>query len=315
MAFTDLLAREGSSIHDGRRPAYDGGVGRMTVREVVRAIATSPEYMHRFVYTEPGEARPYERSVERLYRHLLGRQPDAAGLRTYSRIAEVSGAEAVIDRLIDSREYRQQFGDWGVPGSGGVRYCSPGTAGVGQTTGGGEGLARGRRFNAMDLNNDGVISRSEWSSTDRAFVLLDRNGDNVVSRSEFAQGAFGGVQSAPTAGESVAVDPRERWTDTGVLVRAGDSIVFDVNGTVRLSDDANDVATAAGARSGRRAVDAPMAYQTAGALIGQIDNGAPFFIGQRRSIRAPASGRLFLGVNDDYLADNQGNFDVLITVR
>ena len=56
--------------------------GRMTVREVVRAIATSPEYMHRFVYTEPGEARPYERSVERLDRHLLGRQPDAAGLRT-----------------------------------------------------------------------------------------------------------------------------------------------------------------------------------------------------------------------------------------
>jgi hypothetical protein len=92
-------------------------------------------------------------------------------------------------------------------------------------------------------------------------------------------------------------------------------MVFDVNGNVRLSADTNDVATAAGARSGRRANDAPMAFQTAGALIGQIDNGAPFFIGERRSIRAPASGRLFLGVNDDYLADNEGSFDVLVTVR
>ena len=97
--------------------------GRMTVREVVRSIATSPEYTQRFVYTESGEGTPYERSVARLYRHLLGRQPDAEGQNTFARIAQQSGMNAVIDRILASDEYRQQFGDWGLPGSGGLRYC------------------------------------------------------------------------------------------------------------------------------------------------------------------------------------------------
>ena len=50
----------------------------------------------------------------------------------------------------------------------------------------------------------------------------------------------------------------------------------------------------------------------AGALIGRIGNGAPFAIGNQTSIVAPASGVLFLGVNDDGFADNQGNFQVIV---
>src|SRR5689334_5342124 len=50
-----------------------------TVREIVRAIAKSPEHAQRFY--NPGEgAVAHERAVANLYRHILGRQPDQGGL-------------------------------------------------------------------------------------------------------------------------------------------------------------------------------------------------------------------------------------------
>src|SRR5919106_1323896 len=100
--------------------------GRMTVRDVVRAIASSPEHMQRFGQPEAGEGTTYERSVARLYRHILGRQPDAPGQRAHAELMQRTGPDAVIDRIVNSAEYDQQFGDWGVPGSGGMRYCPPG---------------------------------------------------------------------------------------------------------------------------------------------------------------------------------------------
>jgi hypothetical protein len=51
----------------------------------------------------------------------------------------------------------------------------------------------------------------------------------------------------------------------------------------------------------------------AGALIGRIGNGRPFAIGDQTSIQAPESGQLFLGINDDTLNDNQGEFRVEVT--
>ncbi len=45
--------------------------------------------------------------------------------------------------------------------------------------------------------------------------------------------------------------------------------------------------------------------------IGRIGNaGAPFGIGNLSSVVMPASGELFLGVNDDELGDNSGGFVV-----
>ena len=48
----------------------------------------------------------------------------------------------------------------------------------------------------------------------------------------------------------------------------------------------------------------------AGALIGRIGNGAPFGIGNQTSVPMPASGELYLGINDDQVADNTGGFVV-----
>jgi hypothetical protein len=50
----------------------------------------------------------------------------------------------------------------------------------------------------------------------------------------------------------------------------------------------------------------------AGALIGRIDNGQPFLIGRNTSVRMPSDGTLFLGINDDNVSDNSGDFRVLL---
>ena len=97
--------------------------------------------------------------------------------------------------------------------------------------------------------------------------------------------------------------------------RPSDTITFDAQGTVRISNNRNDIAGAAGTLSNRREANAPLPNQVAGALIARIGNSPPLFIGNRRSVRAPFNGRLYLGVNDDYLEDNSGDFQVTISVE
>ena len=117
--------------------------------------------------------------------------------------------------------------------------------------------------------------------------------------------------AAPRTG--IAVRAAQGWTSTGLTVRKGEMLTFATTGQVRLSADAKDVAGAAGSMTGRYAADAPLPRSLAGALIGRIGNGQPFGIGNQTSIQAPADGLLYLGVNDDNLADNQGEFRVEIT--
>jgi hypothetical protein len=47
----------------------------------------------------------------------------------------------------------------------------------------------------------------------------------------------------------------------------------------------------------------------AGALIGRVGNSQPFGIGdQKTALGMPATGQLFLGINDDHCGDNRGQF-------
>jgi Ca2+-binding EF-hand superfamily protein len=156
-----------------------------TVREIVREIAKSSEHAQRFY--NPGEGQvAHERAVATLYRHILGRQPDAPGLSALTQSAMNSGLPAVVDTIVNSREYNQNFGDWGVPGSGGIRYCGGAQASGAQSS---AGTSRSMRFPNLDTNRDGVVSRSEWRGTNNAFRVRDWNGDGVLSGDEVRMGA------------------------------------------------------------------------------------------------------------------------------
>jgi hypothetical protein len=112
-------------------------------------------------------------------------------------------------------------------------------------------------------------------------------------------------------GGAVRVPANTAWTPTPLTVRRGDLVRFDVRGRVQLSDDAGDVAEAAGSLRQRRANSSPLPQNFAGALIGRIGNSPAFAIGnQTEAVAMPADGQLFLGVNDDELSDNRGEFIV-----
>lgn len=110
----------------------------------------------------------------------------------------------------------------------------------------------------------------------------------------------------------VLVPANRGWTDTGITVRAGDVFRVDASGSINWgpnrSDDAN------GEVNSPYNANRPVPNRAGGALIGRIGNGLPFFIGSGlQSFRAGTSGRLYLGINDDYLGDNSGSFRVMVT--
>ena len=171
-------------------------------------------------------------------------------------------------------------------------------------------------FDDLDTDNNGRIERSEWHGTRQAFDWLDRNNDGRLSRAEtVGNDAVTGATDRTANTDVVVVSSQVRWTDTGINVTAGDRLVVRSEGTITMST-AGDSATAAGSTTGRKAADAPFRQRAAGGLIGRIGDSGPFFIGDGGALgQVPASGRLFLGVNDDHLADNRGEFRVTITVR
>ena len=157
--------------------------GRATVRDIVRQIAKSDEHTQRFWRQEAGEDAPYFRAVGTLYRHILGRQPDAAGARSWADQGAGSGVGAIVDQIVGSPEYSNQFGDWGVPGSGGLRFCATNNQAASPAPA--APIARGqRRFQNMDRNGDGAISRAEWRGNAQTFENEDWNNDGILSGDE-----------------------------------------------------------------------------------------------------------------------------------
>jgi Ca2+-binding EF-hand superfamily protein len=174
-------------------------------------------------------------------------------------------------------------------------------------------------FQNLDYNRDGRLARNEWHWSNLSFTRADANRDGVITAQEFETGGGApgtiGALGGQVNGETIRVNSQMRWTDTGVDVRTGDIIRFQSSGQVQLSDNGSDMAGTAGSLQRRNAPDAPISGVFAGALIGKIGNYSPMAIGDQSQITAPVSGRLYLGVNDDHLADNRGEFMVTVTVQ
>jgi len=107
------------------------------------------------------------------------------------------------------------------------------------------------------------------------------------------------------------VQAATQWNDTGVDVRSGALVYFDATGRVRWGPDRQD---GPGGEGGNRYnANRPIPGRPGGALVGRIGNSDPFYIGNDKGpIRMRESGRLSLGVNDDYLEDNSGSWRVTI---
>lgn len=110
----------------------------------------------------------------------------------------------------------------------------------------------------------------------------------------------------------VTVSAREPWTRTGIEVDRGQRLYFEAKGEARWGPERKDGPD--GERNSPRNPNRPIPQRNAGALIGRIGDGDPFFIGgDRGEIRVRDSGPLYLGINDDVLQDNSGSFRVTIS--
>jgi hypothetical protein len=119
------------------------------------------------------------------------------------------------------------------------------------------------------------------------------------------------VLAALPAG-GIRVPAQQQWTPTGIFVQEGAFVTFRASGEVQLSDDPHDVARPAGSLTARYAPRAPLPNVLAGAVIGRVGDSPPFGIGNQTRVPMPARGRLFLGINDDHLEDNRGEFIVIV---
>jgi hypothetical protein len=118
---------------------------------------------------------------------------------------------------------------------------------------------------------------------------------------------------APANSRSVVVPSNVQWTNTGFNVSRGQLLRFEPTGEIRLSMNGEDIGRPAGAMDARKAAKATIPTIPVGALIGRVGNGQPFPIGDAKTaFDMPDSGRLFLGVNDDHVADNSGNYVVRV---
>jgi hypothetical protein len=127
------------------------------------------------------------------------------------------------------------------------------------------------------------------------------------------RGDYQDRSAAPANARSVVVPSNVEWTNTGINVSRGQYLRFEPSGEIRLSHNGDDMGRAAGAISLRRADNATIPSIPVGALIGRVGNGQPFAIGDAtQAFEMPANGRLFLGVNDDHIPDNSGNFVVRV---
>ncbi len=109
----------------------------------------------------------------------------------------------------------------------------------------------------------------------------------------------------------VRVPARAAWTDTGIVLRAGQRIYVEASGRVQWGPRRQDGPD--GERDSPRNAGRPMPGRPGAALIGRIGDDAPFFIGGGQdALRVRTSGTLYLGINDDVLDDNAGEFRVTI---
>jgi hypothetical protein len=228
-----------------------------------------------------------------------------------------------------------------------VRVEASGTVTLeGRTQTGPDGL-QGRRDpdSPMPSQNDGALVAAIGQDPNSPAIFIGRSREFTADRDGLlyftvnhwetrdARGAFrtnvsvergagggGGAGSAPSQGreKTVTVQANQAWTDTGIDVQPNMTFEITAEGTIdignrnRSDPDGNRDANV-------RTSSYPINDQGVGALIGKIRyrdgrDSNLVFIGSRSTPTTEQNeyGRLFLGINDDFLRDNNGSYRVTI---
>jgi len=171
----------------------------------------------------------------------------------------------------------------------------------------------------FEENDRGRMRMRRYDRNDvRRIEIDDRGGSSSGSSyDDRPSGGYGGSGSSgsSTAGQrerSVTVGANSAWTDTGIDLRRGQEIQVRASGKIKWGPGRNDGPNGEGGDHYNAA--RPLPDRPAASLIGRTgDRNDVFFIGgESGPIRIRDGGRLYLGINDDFLQDNSGSFRVTV---
>jgi hypothetical protein len=177
-------------------------------------------------------------------------------------------------------------------------------------------IGRGVEFVA---ENDGLLyfTVNHWETANargnfRVTVSVDRNfrGDPV--------GNTGGGQPSRGQEKTITVSATQQWTDTGIDVEPNMTFQITAEGEIEIGN--RSFSRPEGNQNAKvRGSTYPLPEAGVGALIGKIryrdgrDSNLVFIGAQGNPGTEPGEyGRLFLGINDDFVRDNKGSFRVVI---
>jgi len=153
----------------------------------------------------------------------------------------------------------------------------------------------------LRITIDTPSGRRDFTSNDVAQVYL------------YAPKRATDLAQAATASGAIVVASNQAWTSTGMTVARGERIAFVATGDVMIAEGASSGAGGSPAVTNAK-TRYPVPGAPVGALIARVGNGTPFAVGANTDpITMPAAGVLFLGVNDDHLANNTGSYTVTAT--
>ncbi len=137
------------------------------------------------------------------------------------------------------------------------------------------------------------------------------------------------LQAELTPVKQVEVNAALGWVDTGIEVKEGERLVFKASGTISLQQG-NPIAACGPEGLDLQTPQQPLPDRNLGALVGKVvkvisvtrdeetgeerreEVSAVFYIGAGTEVEITLEGRLYLGVNDNVYADNDGQFTVAV---
>lgn len=168
----------------------------------------------------------------------------------------------------------------------------------------------------------------------RRINLMGLLGIAMLARGSFAAAQ---VNPLPQAADlelikMVVVPANAGWVDAGLDVAQGDQFYIHATGEISVQKG-NSAANCGPAGLDIITVQQPVPDRNLGSLVGKVaqlislkkdeDSGEEirdeiaryFFIGETNDVTVPIKGRLYLGVNEDIVKDNAGEFTVFIYRR
>ncbi len=165
----------------------------------------------------------------------------------------------------------------------------------------------------LDVRTGPNTTTYTWSGTAGAYKCFSLRAWNDAGYSSWSPSyVCGSVPSEPTL-FNVAIPASSPWTDTGIMIKAGQNVSISASGTIFIagSDNGKSPDGGGGATCG---LSGTVPSAACWSLIGRVGSGPVFAVGSTYD-GTPGAGTLYLGVNDDVFGDNSSSWYATVIVE